>query len=551
MATKIVTKNSSTAGSAPSASDLVQGELAVNVADKRLYTEDAAGAIVELGTNPSTLNVDGTATMDGLTFNSSASSSVTFPYNGFNYIDTTGAGAALVFRAGSTPTNALRLSSNGDVSFYEDTGTTAKFFWDASAERLGLGTTTPQRPLHLSIGTENTAMRVETTDTESGLEFIDPAGTAYFRASGDYIKMGATESDSLTILAGGNVGIGTDSPNYQLTIGDGTDALETVNIMSTDAGSSRLFFSDASSVGQGRLTYDHATNSLQLFTADTERMRISSSGGIESKAGINITGNGGFFNAANKFGQDQNGAVARMYSSGGNTTTKGSFEWHNTTSNGSGDTVGMTLDSSGTVFVGKTSQDLSTEGVSINPLGYIQVTESSSPALYLNRLSTDGSILNLYKDGTFVGGIGSAGTNAYIDSQGGTFKIATAGTERYNFDLDQIYPSVDNDTNLGLSAARFKDLHLSGSVKGLSTVGNSNSGIYCGTYGVYPVVANSLANSDNVLDLGQSSYRWQDIYATNGTIQTSDAREKTAVRELTDAEMRVAKKLSKNIGFFQ
>ena len=52
MATKIVTKNSSTGGSAPSASDLVQGELAVNVTDKRLYTENASGAIVELGTNP-------------------------------------------------------------------------------------------------------------------------------------------------------------------------------------------------------------------------------------------------------------------------------------------------------------------------------------------------------------------------------------------------------------------------------------------------------------------------------------------------------------------
>ena len=52
MATKIVTKNSSTASAAPTASDLVQGELAVNVTDKRLYTEDNAGNIVELGTNP-------------------------------------------------------------------------------------------------------------------------------------------------------------------------------------------------------------------------------------------------------------------------------------------------------------------------------------------------------------------------------------------------------------------------------------------------------------------------------------------------------------------
>ena len=65
MATKIVTKNSSTASAVPTASDLVQGELAVNVADKRLFTEDNAGAIVELGTNPSTLTVTGEITANG------------------------------------------------------------------------------------------------------------------------------------------------------------------------------------------------------------------------------------------------------------------------------------------------------------------------------------------------------------------------------------------------------------------------------------------------------------------------------------------------------
>ena len=53
MATTIVTKNSSTASAVPTAAQLVQGELAVNVADKRIFTENNAGAIVELGTNPS------------------------------------------------------------------------------------------------------------------------------------------------------------------------------------------------------------------------------------------------------------------------------------------------------------------------------------------------------------------------------------------------------------------------------------------------------------------------------------------------------------------
>ena len=45
---------------------------------------------------------------------------------------------------------------------------------------------------------------------------------------------------------------------------------------------------------------------------------------------------------------------------------------------------------------------------------------------------------------------------------------------------------------------------------------------------------------DNTLDFGSSSYRWQDIYATNGTIQTSDEREKQDIAELSDAERNVA-----------
>ena len=50
MATTIVTKSGS---GAPTASDLVAGELAVDLTNKRLYTEDSGGTVLELGTNPS------------------------------------------------------------------------------------------------------------------------------------------------------------------------------------------------------------------------------------------------------------------------------------------------------------------------------------------------------------------------------------------------------------------------------------------------------------------------------------------------------------------
>src|SRR6056300_1430399 len=73
----IVTKNSSTASAVPTTSDLVQGELAVNLADKRIFTEDHTTTIIELGTNPSTITtatatVTGTLTANGTFVSSNA-----------------------------------------------------------------------------------------------------------------------------------------------------------------------------------------------------------------------------------------------------------------------------------------------------------------------------------------------------------------------------------------------------------------------------------------------------------------------------------------------
>ena len=42
------------------------------------------------------------------------------------------------------------------------------------------------------------------------------------------------------------------------------------------------------------------------------------------------------------------------------------------------------------------------------------------------------------------------------------------------------------------------------------------------------------------MDLGNSSWRFDDIFATNGTIQTSDRNEKQDIAELDEAEKRVA-----------
>ena len=49
MANKLIIKKSNVVGRTPTSSQLDYGELAVNVADKKLYTKDSNGVIIELG----------------------------------------------------------------------------------------------------------------------------------------------------------------------------------------------------------------------------------------------------------------------------------------------------------------------------------------------------------------------------------------------------------------------------------------------------------------------------------------------------------------------
>lgn len=49
-----------------------------------------------------------------------------------------------------------------------------------------------------------------------------------------------------------------------------------------------------------------------------------------------------------------------------------------------------------------------------------------------------------------------------------------------------------------------------------------------------------ISGSDNSRDLGDGSYRWKEIFCANGTINTSDAREKTTPRHLTPDELAAA-----------
>ena len=71
----IVIKNSTTASAVPTSSDLVQGELAINLSDKRLFSEDNSATVFEIGTNPSSISTGAITATGTVTANSSLVSS--------------------------------------------------------------------------------------------------------------------------------------------------------------------------------------------------------------------------------------------------------------------------------------------------------------------------------------------------------------------------------------------------------------------------------------------------------------------------------------------
>ncbi|MGI9398561.1 MAG: tail fiber domain-containing protein, partial [Paracoccaceae bacterium] len=85
-------------------------------------------------------------------------------------------------------------------------------------------------------------------------------------------------------------------------------------------------------------------------------------------------------------------------------------------------------------------------------------------------------------------------------------------------------------------------LDVSGRIVG-STFGTGDTGIQNNTSlnGVQAFRPDiSSGSADNYLSMGTYSVRWTQIFAVNGTIQTSDNNEKQDVEELNDAEKRVA-----------
>ncbi len=405
-------------------------------------------------------------------------------------------------------------SDGNDTSRYfnimhntNESSTATELFRVQENGRVGIGTSSPNRPLTvdatpqtfgstqsvLQLG-DNRAMaagvgggvtftgKATTGQTDSNTAFAAIHGEKANGTSGNTSGVmifstrnnGSNPAERMRIDSSGNVGIGTTNPSALLHL-QGTHPI--IRLTDSDTGADSLI-SASSSTGALSISADNhneLNNSFINFKTDgSERMRIDSSGNV----GIGRTPTSHILET-----QGEIKLVSLGASEGIDAFNTNSVQWGiksaSATAGGVTFEVGnsekMRIDASGNVLVGKTATAFGTAGSVSYATGLLTATVDGNACVQLNRLTSDGVIQTFGKDGTTVGSIGTTGGDMYVGT----------GDTGIRFDdaTNHIRPCGVNGANLdaaidiGDSTRRFKDLYLSGGIKGstLTFSGNGSS----------------------------------------------------------------------------
>ena len=422
---------------------------------------------------------------------------------------------------GSGFTKTALFDVNGDISFYEDTGTSQALFWDASAESLGIGTTSPNALLDISSATTST-LRLSNSDTAltegqitGQLEFYQAdtssqgtgitgkiamrsvevyPSSGYFGNAADmdfyvsgsangYASDNATKK-AMTIQAGsGNVGIGTTSPSGKLEVkGSGTSPIVYFGNGVDNAPNRQLAFSGGSSGLVWDLDATGASSvggQLTLSTNGSEAMRIDSSGNVgigttspNSTAGfttvtLNNATSGGIIDFENN-----TSLVGRIY----NTSTN--FHVYNQTANsllfGTSGTEKMRIDSSGNVGIGTSSPS---EKLSIN---------NASGNAYLQCISGNGNLGGVWvgdQADNYVGGFlydNNIDASLFYTNNAEAMRINSSGNVGIgvspSYNLDLLASNAVSMIRTGDTTSPTLGLFVNSGSNGVGTISVDNGG---------------------------------------------------------------------------
>ena len=310
---------------------------------------------------------------------------------------------------------------------------------------------------------------------------------------------GTVTADGLTVDGGAQTILTLNGNRNDIVFTEG-DTTDLNTLIRHQSGLYRVdTINDALSTVTQRFTLDHSTGDISFYEdtgttpklfwdASAESLGIGTSSPSRQLSVFNSTGDA---NVTIRTGQSNSGNSQLMFGDAEQDNT-GRITYAHVDNHMRFQTNGseaMRIDASGNVMVAKTSLGTGNVGIELRSDGLLAATRSGNRPLLVNRETDDGQLVLFQKDTLTVGSINSSGGSDLVI----TTDTGNAGSSGWQLQVN----SIINPTKAGVK-------------------------------------------TDDAIDLGSGSYRMRDLYAGNGTIQTSDGREKQDIEELTEAEQRVA-----------
>jgi len=291
-----------------------------------------------------------------------------------------------------------------------------------------------------------------------------------------------------TILDGTTISTADNTTQLTLTSTDADSSVGPVLDLVRDSASP----ADGDGIGQIKFIADNDAGEATTYSSAFTTLRDASNGAEDGQT-INYVMTGGALVDHLRMGRSAANGQSEVIINEGSADIDFRVE-------SNGEAYALFVDGgNNSVCVGKSSDVLTEAGSAFSNLQsgghhYFAICNTDGAAanstMYINRQSADGTLIEFRKGNTAVGVIGSAGTGSEIFFSGSSNQSGTCG------------------------------LYMANSAR------------------VVPMKAAVVA--DDVVDLGHPSYRFDDVFATNTSISTSDKNEKQDIEELTDAEKRVA-----------
>ena len=348
--------------------------------------------------------------------------------NAYGMSITNGGQALRLFRSGVNTWEFGQGTFTSQTGFGLTDATASKtaLFIQQTTCNVGIGTTSPAVELalyksatprfHLQNSTSGTG---DTDGFQLALDGVN--GYLWNWENGDTI-FGTNNTERMRITSGGNVGIGTTSPNGKMTVvgntfdirngagGYGTGyALEfstNANIPRIDWIDNGVYTGNIKSVSGEFIINNSSNNALILNTNNTERMRITSGGnvgigGTSAPEKLNvvgaimstgaITGHG-----ANRTTISQEGASGAYWQSyGANASTVGTFTLRQASSDFSIQRAALTISSAGAVTLSSSIQTGAPSLGAAQPWKLGEAVSGSTSTNYYIKVEINGQIYSI------------------------------------------------------------------------------------------------------------------------------------------------------------